>query len=108
MDNEKLLGIEAMRALAAEARVDDFILISLEEDLSTVGGIIQTVEELKITFSFMGISLSITAQDSDIVCSSPMPNDTELYPIARVDIDSAEIDKSDLIQKTYDDSKLYL
>lgn len=113
MTDKKIIGEAMLREITKEAAVDDYILIDLEADMSTLGGCIESVDELKITFAFMGVLLSLTPQEDQIVCSSPVASDTDLHLVARIDIHKMNLDQSLSPQKTdteegYDDSKLYL
>ena len=110
MNDKKTTAKDHLRALIVQAAVGDFILICLEEDMSMFGGFIEFLENTKIIFVFMGIFIEITAQQNDIVCSSPVAGDMHLYPIERIDLEKMDIEESEYtdIQQPYDDSKLYL
>ena len=110
-------GEIALREIIASTAVGDYIVLDIESDMSTLGGFIESIEELAITFAFLGVALRITPQADAIICSSPFQHEKEPYTIAAINIDRFKPDDEEPMRteegggatgEPYDDSRLYL
>ncbi len=110
-------GEIALREIIAAIAVGDYVVLDIEGDMSTLGGFIESIEELTITFAFLGVALRITPQADAIICSSPFQNEMETYTVAAINIDRFKPNDEEPIQaekrgrspgEPYNDSRLYL
>ena len=110
-------GEIALREIIAATAVGDYVVLDIEGDMSTLGGFVESIEELAITFAFLGVIIRITPQADAIICSSPFGHETEPYTVVAINIDRFKLDDKELPQveegggspgEPYDDSRLYL